>query len=104
MAAVEQPIQNQETDETPILSPRTTSRWLLSLETSIEGLQTTMQEVVLQRLETLARPQIMHKNVKNSFEIGDSKALVGLEYIKLGKIIKKCKKEGDQSKITKNPM
>ncbi|TYK19824.1 Asp_protease_2 domain-containing protein [Cucumis melo var. makuwa] len=63
-----------------------------------------MQKVVLQRLETLARPQIMHKNVKNSFEIGDRKALVGLEYIKLGKIIKKCKKEEDQSKITKNPI
>lgn len=77
------------------------------MEVSIERIKATLQEV-LQQLENLAPLQIMHQKHQNSFKIEGSEAFVGLDYIKLGEIIKKegskFKKGGDMSKITKNPI
>ena len=60
LTAAEQPARNQEANETLVLSPRTSSRCLLSMEASMERIEATLQEV-LQRLENLAPPQLMHQ-------------------------------------------
>ncbi|KAA0047078.1 reverse transcriptase [Cucumis melo var. makuwa] len=58
--AAEQFAQNQEAEENPVLSPKTTSRRLLSMEASVERIENTLQ-VVLQRLEALTPPQNVHQ-------------------------------------------
>ena len=60
LGAAEQLAQNQEAEENPVLSPRTTSRRLLSVEAFAERIENTLQEV-LQRLEALAPHQDVHQ-------------------------------------------
>ena len=66
---VEQPAQNQEVEDTLVFSLRTTSRCLLFVEASLEGIH-DMLNMVIQRLDALINVQST-KKMKESYGIGE---------------------------------
>ncbi|TYK31047.1 protein transport protein sec24 [Cucumis melo var. makuwa] len=102
LAAAEHPAQNQEADITPVLSTRTSLRRLLSLEALVEGIQATLQEV-LQWLETLAPPQILHEDCQEFVQEWGQRGIQGAGFQRVGRNLKKeglkCKKEERYIKI-----